>query len=167
MNALLLTSDTLAVKVIDATNAVAVLVEKTKNGYDVEITEKICCAIVTVAGIAAGTILLWHLIQKIANGCKHRREIAKEKEEKTLKMKSDYQGKVLELMENDINSWKNVSKFISDLYEKEDFDSETRNTIVNLLINKYLKESTDNISKEKEVYRDTINSFITELKDNK
>ena len=67
MNALLLTSDTLAVKVIDATNAVAVLVEKTKNGYDVEIAEKICCAIVTVAGIAAGTILLWHLIQKIAD----------------------------------------------------------------------------------------------------
>lgn len=100
MNALLLTSDTLAVKVIDATNAVAVLVEKTKNGYDVEITEKICCAIVTVAGIAAGTILLWHLIQKIADGCKHRREIAKEKEEKANKVINEYNEKYLSFLKD-------------------------------------------------------------------
>lgn len=167
MNALLLTSDTLTLKVVEATNAAAVIVDKTTNCCDVKIAKTICCAIVTIAAITAITILLWHMIQIIADGCKYRRESAKEKEEKTLKMKSDYQGKILELMENDINSWKNVSKFISDLYEKEDFDSETRNTIVNLLINKYLKESTDNILKEKEVYRGTINSFITELKDNK
>lgn len=167
MNALLLACDTLAVKVVEATNAAAVIVEKTKNCCDVKISETICDAIVTVVVIAAITILLWHLIQKIADGCKHRREIAKEEDEKTLKMKLDYQNKILESMENDINSWKNVSKFISELYEKKDFDSETRNTVVNLLISKYLKESSNNISNEKTVYINTINSFITDLKDKK
>lgn len=165
MNALLLACDTLAVKVLETTNSAPVLINKTTNCCDVKITKTICCAIVTVAAITAITVLLWHLIQKIADGCKHRREIVKEKEEKTLKMKSDYQEKILESMENDINSWQNVSKFISDLYEKENFDTGTRNTVINLLINKYL--NSDHISQEKEVYRDTINSFITDLNDKK
>lgn len=100
MNALLLTSDTLTVKVVEATNAAAVLVEKTKNCYDEKIAETICCAIVTVAGIAAITILLWHLIQKIADRRKHEREIAKEKEEKTNKVINEYNEKYLSFLKD-------------------------------------------------------------------
>ena len=120
MNALLLACDTLAVKVIEATNAAAVIVEKTKNCCDVKITEKICCAIITVAGIAAGTILLWHLIQKISDGCKHRREIAKEKEENQKKIEKEYQTRVLDYMKEELNTPVSVKKTIKSIKISEE-----------------------------------------------
>ena len=109
MNALLLTSDTLTVKVVEATNAAAVIVDKTTNCCDVKIAKTICCAIVTITVITAITILLWHLIQKIADGCKHRREIAKEKEEKTNKVINEYNEKYLSFLK-DITAKENKIK---------------------------------------------------------
>lgn len=165
MNALLLACDTLAVKVIEATNAAAVIVEKTKNCCDVKITEKICCAIVTVAGIAAGTILLWHLIQKIANGCKHIREIAKEKEENRLKTEKEYQTKALDYIKDKLDSGKSVNKKLDELItaEKEllsKIEKDYYQEILNIAIEKKdLKPLSDLVEK--------IQSSIDNNKSNK
>lgn len=142
MNALLLACDTLAVKVIEATNAAAVIVEKTKNCCDVKITEKICCAIITVAGIAAGTILLWHLIQKIANGCKQRRDIAKEKEENQKKIEKEYQTRVLDYMKEELNTAVSVKKTIDSIKTSEE-------EIINKIKEKITLLSTDPTYKDK------------------
>lgn len=119
MNALLLACDTLAVKVVEATNAAAVIVDKTTNCCDVKITRTICCAIVTVAAITAITILLWHLIQKIADRRKHEREIAKEKEENRLKTEKEYQAKALDYIKDKLDSAKIINKKLDDVIKAE------------------------------------------------
>ena len=182
MNALLLACDTLAVKVVEATNAAAVIVEKTKNCCDVKITETICCAIVTVAGIAAITLLLWHLIQKIADRRKHEREIAKEKEENRLKTEKEYQTRVLDYIKEEIDSVNSIQKAIKDMKKSEEaliknikdkIDSLTKNPIYADYDEKVLdlfdelkntiKENTDKLDgKAKE-----LEGKIKELMDNK
>lgn len=164
MNALLLACDTLAVKVIEATNAAAVIVEKTKNCCDVKITEKICCAIITVAGIAAGTILLWHLIQKIANGCKQRREIAKEKEENQKKIEKEYQTRVLDYMKEELDSIISILKAIKDMKKSEDvFIKEIKDKIDPLTKHPSYKDDEKKVLGLFEELNKTITNTTTEV----
>lgn len=165
MNALLLACDTLAVKVVEAANAAAVIVDKTTNCCDVKITRTICCAIVTIAAITAITVLLWHLIQKIADGCKHRREIAKEKEENRLKTEKEYQAKALDYIKDKLDSGKSVNKKLDVLItaEKEllsKIEKDYYQEILNIAIEKKdLKPLSDLVEK--------IQSSIDNNKSNK
>lgn len=76
------------------------IIDKTTNCCDVKITETICCALITIAVIVAVTILLWHIINKIAYGCKERREIAKERADREYKIQNDYNEKYLSFLKD-------------------------------------------------------------------
>ena len=76
------------------------IIDKTTNCCDVKITETICCALITIAVVVAVTILLWHIIDKIAQSCKEKREIAKERADREYKVQNDYNEKYLSFLKD-------------------------------------------------------------------
>ena len=76
------------------------IIDKTTNCCDVKITETICCALITIAVIVAVTILLWHIIDKIAKDCKERRQNKLEESNRKVKIKADYQLKIIDCIKD-------------------------------------------------------------------
>lgn len=76
------------------------IIDNTTNCCDVKITETICCALITITVIVAVTILLWHIIDKIVQNCKEKREIAKERADREYKIKNDYNEKYLSFLKD-------------------------------------------------------------------